>query len=124
MERSERMLAATFREAMKVYEAMRKDGSDHKTCAAALETSLRAAFPTPPWEEWPEQFRQPRCHRCDGYGLVLRDVVNRLGCRVTEGTPCTCWKGDRYKNQPKPEADFTEAGKATAKPKGFSRWNG
>lgn len=107
---------------MQVYEAMRKAGESHETCAAMLEKSLRAAFPSPPWHEWPEKFRLPRCAKCDGYGLVLREVRNRLGCLVTEGTPCTCYRGTRYMETPKEEADFTVAGKTPAK-KGFSRWN-
>lgn len=121
---TDRQLAATFREAIKMWDAMRADGASLSACVRALETSLRAAWPQTPEREWPHWARVPRCIHCHGYGLVIRTVTNRLGCVVEEGTPCTCQQGARYQEKPKAEADFTAAGKSAPKPKGFGRWNG
>ena len=125
MERSDRQLAATFREMMALRAQMLEQGASPESCDVALARALRAAWPTRDVSEWPYWARVPRCIHCDGYGLVIRTVVNRLGCEVEEGTPCTCQEGRRY--WPKPtntEQDFTAAGKVATKPKGFSRWNG
>lgn len=124
MERTEKQLSDAFRIALKMHAEMRAGGATEAECRSARENILRANWPVPPFEEWPWHARLPRCVRCDGYGLVMLTVVNRLNCTVEEGTPCTCRAGDKFRNQPAAEADFTAAGKGTAKPKGFSRWNG
>ena len=118
------MLAATFREAIKVWIAMRADKAPLRACVDALARSLKAAWPERvPYAEWPEQYRQPRCPQCDGYGLIIREVTNRLGCQVRDGTPCVCWAGDKFKPKAPSAQDFTAAGK-TAEKKGFRRWDG
>lgn len=125
MERTDRQLATAFRHAMQLRYEMKEQGSSERDCALAMEKILRANWPVPPEEEWPWHARLPRCMHCNGYGLVMRTVVNRLKCTVEEGTPCSCQQGARYLEKPKAEADFTAAGKtASAKPKGFTRWNG
>ena len=125
MERTDRQISNAFKHAMNLRQQMREDGATEAECARALEKIIRANWPVTDEKDWPYFHRLPRCIKCDGYGLVIRTVTNRLGCVVEEGTPCTCQAGTRYLERPKSEADFTAAGKtASAKPKGFSRWNG
>lgn len=125
MERTDKQLSDAFRVAMQMRREMREQGATDRECHKAMENILRANWPVPPLEDWPWHARLPRCMHCDGYGLVIRTVVNRLKCTVEEGTPCSCRLGDKYRHRPQAEADFTAAGKvANAKPRGFSRWNG
>ncbi len=123
-ESGDRVLVAAFKQAMILREQMRADGATEAQCAAALEKIIRANWPVRPESEWPEEYLRPRCGRCDGTGLVMQSVLNRLRCWVTEGTPCTCWDGDKFRPKLKTDADFTQAGKTPPKPKGFTRWNG
>jgi hypothetical protein len=115
-------LANAFKQAMTLREQMREDGATEAQCAVALEKIIRANWPIRPESEWPEQYRQPRCGACDGYGLVIKSVVNRLGVQVEEGTPCSCYAGLKFLDKSKADQDFTQAGK-TSKPKGFTRWS-
>ena len=125
MERTDHQLSEAFKMAIRLRHEMRENGASEAECTKAIENILRANWPVPPESEWPWHARLPRCMHCNGYGLVIRTVVNRLKCTVEEGTPCTCQAGARYLEKPKQEADFTAAGKtANAKPKGFTRWNG
>lgn len=119
------VLVQTFRLAMDMRAEMRTQGATDTQVAAALEKTLRAALTAVPEAEWPYWARVPRCMHCDGYGLVMRRVENRLRLMVDEGTPCTCMAGAKFFPKSPADADFTEAGK-TAKPqrKGFQRWNG
>jgi hypothetical protein len=124
MDRTDHQLAEAFRHAMQLRTEMREQGASERECSLAIEKILRANWPTPPESEWPYWARVPRCMHCNGYGLIIRSVVNRLKCTVDEGTPCTCHLGDRYREKPKAEQDFTAAGKTTPVKKGFTRWNG
>jgi hypothetical protein len=124
MERTDWQLAETFREAMKMRAAMKAQGASEQSCTEAMARSLKAAWPWRPESEWPYFHRLPRCIHCDGYGLVIRTVINRLGCRVDEGTPCTCREGARYLEKPKAEQDFTQAGKVSKPMTRMGRWNG
>lgn len=119
----DRKLAGAFRMAMQMRAEMRADGATDEECRVALEKILRANWPTlTPERDWPYWARVPRCIHCDGYGLVIRRVMNRLRLMVDEATPCTCHLGARYIQKPKSEQDFTEAGKtAKPKPQGFQR---
>lgn len=121
---SDSALVLMFRRAMLVRNAMKADGASEAEYTAALEQEIRAHVPVVPESDWPEWARVPRCVKCDGYGLVIRSVVNRLRITVNEATPCVCHKGDRFRHQPPTDQDYGEAGKAKPKPKGFSRWNG
>lgn len=123
MERTDQQLSRAFKQAIQLRHEMRANGASEADCTRAIEKILRANWPVTSELDWPWHARLPRCIHCNGYGLVMRTVVNRLHCTVEEGTPCTCQQGARYLDKPKAEADFTAAGK-TAKPKGFSRWNG
>ena len=118
-------LVRAFRVGMELRREMVANGATRAEADKALEKILRANWPVPvlPEEQWPEKYRQPRCVRCDGYGLVMREVTNRLGLRVNEGTPCDCWAGDKFRPKPKAGATVAEAGKITPKPKGgWTRW--
>jgi len=120
---TERRLAAALRQGIQLAREMKAEGASDADRAEALERILRANWPeTPPEDAWPWWARVPRCVLCDGYGLIIRQEINRLGCLVEVGTPCTCPKGARHEAAPAAAADFTAAGK-TAKPsKGFSKW--
>lgn len=123
----EKRLAAAFRQAMDFRRDLLANGSTTFEADAAVAKILRANWPAiPPEQEWPYKYRLPRCLYCDGYGLVIREVTNRLGCRVNEGTPCSCEQGARYREKPQGlDEDFIAAGKTPQKAqKGFSRWNG
>jgi len=122
--RTDKQLSDAFRTAMQMRVEMREQGATDAECHKAMENILRANWPVPPLEDWPWHARLPRCMHCDGYGLISRTVENRLKCTVDEGTPCSCRSGDKFRNRPAAETDFTAAGKMPAKPKGFSRWNG
>ncbi len=123
MARTDSQLVAAFKHAMQLRREMRESGSTPAECDRALEKILRANWPVPPVEEWPEKYLRPVCMACDGTGLMIRTVVNRLGITVDEGTPCRCWAGEKFKPKPRTEADFTQAGKTPQKPKGFTRWS-
>jgi hypothetical protein len=118
-------LAAAFRQALQLARELKAEGAPPAERRAAIERILRANWPaTPPERDWPWWARVPRCVRCDGVGLILETVVNRLGCTVEQGRPCTCQKGARYEARPAAAApDYTAAGKVTPKPAGgLKRW--
>lgn len=122
-DQKDRQLAATFREGMQMWSAMRAEGASKASCVDFMAKCLREAWPEKvPWQEWPEQYRQPRCPHCDGYGLIVRESLNRLKCEVREGTPCKCYAGDKFHPRAAASQDFTAAGKTPEK-KGFTRWS-
>jgi len=92
-------LVQAFRQGMALRRELVANGATRAEADLALAKVLRANWPVPPIEDWPDKYRQPRCGQCDGYGLVLREVTNRLRLRVTEGTPCACWAGERYRRK-------------------------
>ncbi len=123
MDRTDSQLVEAFKHAMHLRREMRESGSTPAECDRALEKILRANWPVRLLEEWPEKYLRPVCLACDGTGLIIRTVVNRLGLTVDEGTPCRCIAGDKFLKKSTPDKDFTQAGKEPTKPKGFRRWN-
>ena len=60
------------------------------------------------------------CQRCSDTGLVVADVLNRLGVVVSEGTPCSCDRGRRFIPS-NTETNYAEAGKSVKAPKQWTR---
>lgn len=100
----------------------REQGLDARQIQAATEKLVRTYWePLVAHEDtWPEWASAPKCAYCDGSGLVIRRVINRLKIEVSEGVPCRCPKGLRFLPPIPKDDDFTQAGKTPAK-KGWSR---
>lgn len=121
----DRVLADAFRIAMQMRAEMKAQGATPREMARALEQVIRANWPVLPESQWPYWARVPRCIHCNGYGLVLREEVGRLGQHVTVGTPCTCQAGVRHMPASPAQQDYTQAGKTAKKQMGgFRRWDG
>lgn len=103
---------------------MRGAGATEPAIAQATERTVRASWPSVDERLWPALMTLARCAYCDGTGLVIhRNVKNRLGVIVDEGTPCRCPLGNRFLPKVKSDADFAEAGKVK-KSKGFQKFGG
>lgn len=103
---------------------MRGSGHNQPEIDAATERMVRHHLEpeVPPLVEWPAWLDVPRCAYCDGTGLILRRVVNRLGYLVDQGTPCKCAKGARFLSKQTASQDYTDAGKMPKKaPSRFGR---
>lgn len=104
------MLAETYREAMRIWDAQKAEGVSQRERIAGLEKTLRASWPQV--REW-----KFVCDRCSDTGLEVFDCHGTHACGKTfcpyphtYGVPCLCPKGARF--VPKPvEADFKAAGK-------------
>ena len=120
----DRQLAKAFKVWLQMRVEMRASGATDAECTEALKRVLKANWSIPDVSEWPYHMRLPRCVKCDGYGLIITNVVDRLGQSVTQGEPCTCEKGRRFMPQKQAEQDFTQAGKVEKPKKGFQRWGG
>lgn len=96
---------------------LRASGADDRAVDLATEKLVRAYWgPLVPDErDWPGWFSAPRCAYCDGTGLVIRRVVNRLRILVDEGVPCRCPKGARFLPPIPREDDHISAGKTPKK---------
>lgn len=102
---------------------MRAAGATTAEIEKATERSVRSAWPSTPIDEWPGWAQALRCAYCDGTGLVIhRNVKNRLGVLVDEGTPCRCPLGAKFLPPAPKDDDFQEAGKTTKPKRGFSRF--
>jgi hypothetical protein len=102
---------------------MRGAGASELEIEKATERSVRASWPTVDERMWPAWMTLARCAYCDGTGLVIhRNVKNRLGLIVDEGTPCRCPQGQKFLPKMKSEADFQEAGKVSKPKRNFSRF--
>lgn len=92
-------------------------GMDAREIAKATEKLVRlywAPFVAPE-SSWPAWFERGTCAYCDGCGLVIRTVTNRLRLEVSEGVPCRCPKGARFLPPIPKDDDFTQAGKTPKK---------
>lgn len=105
------MLAQTYLEAMKIWDADKADGVPREERARRLEKSLRASWPQT--REW-----KFLCNECGDLGLVYYECSGGSECgRMKKhlphsyGRPCFCSKGAAFKSAPKPEAtDYKQAG--------------
>jgi len=117
-------LAATYREAIRFWDAQKADGVSIEARLEGLERTLR--------EAWPRGREQPwvyLCEHCDDRGLHMREcagtargaICGRIALHEAHefGTPCLCVKGARFKAPERSAEDFTAAGKV--KRSGFSR---
>jgi hypothetical protein len=84
---------------------LRRQEASPRVIAEATERLVRDRWPYT--REW-----KYLCDQCDDTGLALQfGIKNRLGIVVTEGRPCSCAKGDRFR-KPEPDVvDYTQAGK-------------
>lgn len=102
---------------------LRSLGNDPASVELATERLVRDRWPKVDERLWPVHLTLARCAYCDGTGLVIhRNLKNRLGVLVDEGTPCRCPLGSRF--LPKainPDADFQQAGKVQKPMKRFGR---
>jgi len=128
MSTTERTLAAAFRAGQQLRHEMLADGATVAQATAAVAKILKANWPNlKPIAEWPHLERLPRCVKCDGYGYESREVVNRLGCVVTEASVCSCHAGDKYRAMPMAqETALAQVGKVGKRNQsgGFRRWDG
>lgn len=121
---------------------MKAAGTPDAELDAGVEGVLRQAWLRDRQEPW-----KFLCELCNDTGLQMfvcrtgqrcpgrssRDGGNyRLLCATNPtseythdyGLPCVCERGARFRSTPKQPADYSEVGKPTKKPGGFSRFGG
>ena len=118
---TEGVLSATITEALRLRDRMRADGATATELDAALEKTLRAAWPFA--REW-----KVLCATCRDYGLDLHQCAGDATCGRTRphlphdyGEPCWCAAGKRFRAPMKTEDDFTQAGTVKRRPSRFGR---
>lgn len=118
-------LAKTFIEAMRIWDAQKADGVSKADRVAALEKSLRLA-----WPERQEFKPEGWCPKCENTGVQypVGECPGDATCGRTRAhlphefrTPCWCALGSRFKDKPKSADDFTGAGTVRKQPKTWSR---
>lgn len=136
---SEGLLAQTVREALRLRDQMRADGSTEEELTKGLEQTLRAAWPqTRPWHYicedcsdtgWRHQICTPEtpCGRpFTKPGQSADDYTGRGRCgpNHTYVEPCWCRKGELRRSgmdaKPKSE-DYLGVGKVSKPPSRFGR---
>jgi hypothetical protein len=120
--KAEGQLAATFREAMRIWDLQKAEGMSLADRVAGLERTLRVAWPFT--REW-----KFLCEACNDRGLVMAMCPGDATCgRHREhqaheyGSPCWCSVGNRFKAKAPSEDDYTAAAKTKPAGKGFSKW--
>ncbi len=111
--RAEGTLAATVREAMRLWDVQKADGLSRAERLAGLERTIRAAWPFT--REW--KYLHEDCldlgivmHTCDGDDSCGRHFAH---LPHVYGRPCWCSLGAKFRGKPKPSGDdFTQAGKS------------
>lgn len=104
-------LAATFLEAMRLWDAMKADGISRVVRLATLTKTLKAAWPfTREWKFF--------CSNCDDFGLVISFCSGDETCGRNRphgphefGTPCLCAKGHAFRAKVRTAEDYTAATK-------------
>lgn len=109
--KDEGKLAAAFREAMAMWDALKAKGGTMADLVKGLEATLR--------ESWPRgECACPRCRwacrDCEDTGARWGKVPARLygGRLVDVVTPCHCGMGARFLPKQKFDEDFRSAGKS------------
>lgn len=99
-------LAATFVEAMRLWDRQKEEGVSLDARLQGLEKTLRAAWPQR--REW-----KYLCAACNDHGLIISVVDEGEGYGAYDvGRPCHCAKGDRFRTPTRVDADaFQQAGK-------------
>ena len=97
-----------------IREELRRQGASQAAIDQATENVVRDRWPFT--REW-----KYLCPLCDDTGLRVSFESARIygETRVWVGRPCSCSRGERFRDRPKASDDFTQAGKAPAKP---TRW--
>ena len=111
----ESVLAATIREAIRFWDAMKAEGASLSQRVSSLEKTLRLCWPTRrPWTY--------TCETCGDYGLEMSscDGGERPTCGRSKphlshefGRPCWCAAGARFRQPVRRVEDFTQAGAVT-----------
>ena len=108
-------LAATFHEAMRIWDAQRAEGVTLADRIRGMEATLRSCWPQV--REW-----KYLCNSCDDSGAVYETRQTPMyAYPVVYVVPCHCSKGARFRAREPHADDFTAAGKTTKKPRDFSR---
>lgn len=113
-----RQLAATYIEAMRLWDLQKAENVPLRTRLAGLERTLRAAWPqTRVWHYL--------CEQCSDHGLIMYFCKGsdcgqgRVPHEAHEyGRPCSCVKGARFRDAPASVNDVQQAGKVR---KGLTR---
>ena len=95
---------------------LKRQGASELAIAAGTEDAVRALWPF--MREW-----KYLCPLCDNTGLKLSLETTRVHgeTRIWVGRPCSCSRGERFRDRPKAEQDFTAAGKTPRQPTRFGR---
>lgn len=112
----------SMKTALEMTRSMKAEGATSAEITAALEKTVRAAWPFT--REW-----KYLCQTCRDFGLDMRTCPGDATCGRTNphqaheyGLPCFCNAGVRFR-QPAPEPpSFTKGAGKTTKPRGFTRW--
>lgn len=104
-------LAATYREAMRLWDEQTAQGVSRADRLRGLTASLKAAWPKGRTEEW-----KYLCTNCLDYGLSMSTCPGDATCGRPKphlahefGTPCWCQLGKRFRTTPKQATDYTDA---------------
>lgn len=99
-----------------IREELRRQGASPQALAQATENVVRDTWPFT--REW-----KYLCPICDDTGLKLSLEATRVygELPVWIGRPCSCSRGERFRDRPKAEQDFTAAGKTPRQPTRFGR---
>jgi hypothetical protein len=115
-------LGATVLAALQIRDAMRRDGATVAEADAALERTLRVAWPHA--REW-----KHLCVACRDYGLVLAECPGDTTCgrpnpheRHSYGTACHCDKGRPFRAKAAPTDDDAVAVAAKSPNRRMARW--
>jgi hypothetical protein len=117
---SEKQLAATVAEAVRIRRVMLDDGASMDDADAALERSIRLAWPFT--REW-----KYLCDKCRDCGLEMLFCPGDATCGRTKGhlphdfgVPCWCPKGKVFR--PKERSEVDELASIGKQPKTFTRF--
>ncbi len=108
------VLAATYHEAMRIWDQQLAEGVSLAEREAGLERTLRASWPKGRELDW-----KYLCEACGDYGLVINACPGDATCGRKKphiphsfGHPCWCSAGKRHQEKPKgDDGDFRNAGK-------------
>lgn len=102
-------------DAMKEWRDMKAQGIALADRVKGLEAVLREVWPFA--REW-----KYLCAQCDDLGVKIAECPGDATCGRSKehlphtfGTPCWCALGQRFKDKPRSEDDFTAAGRTPAR---------
>ncbi len=107
-------LAATYENAMRLWDAQKAHGLSFSQRLTGLDQTLRIAWLQGRGADW-----KYLCSRCSDYGFEMHDCPGDATCGRPKahlphdyGTPCWCDAGKRFRDKPKrSHEDYADAGK-------------